>query len=117
MYPSSLSDEEFAILGPLLPPSSRRGRPATDPRRILDAIFYLVKTGCQWRHLPKDFPPWQTVYGFFRKWRWFMAHEELRRILRKKMGRHPEASAGIIDSQSVKTTLKGGIEDMMEEKK
>jgi putative transposase len=92
------------------------GRPPWDYRQIVNAIFYIVKTGCQWRFLPKDFPPWQTVYGYFRKWHdsrvWFQMHDRLRHKLREKLGKERHASAGIIDSQSVKTVLKGDIKVM-----
>ena len=69
-YPSDLSDAEWAILGPLLPPVRPGGRPRAHPlREIVDAIRYVLRTGCQWRALPHEYPPWQTVYHFFRAWR------------------------------------------------
>jgi putative transposase len=87
---------------------SKRGRPRTHPlRRILDAIFYLVRTGCAWRYLPNDFPPWQTVFYHFRRMRlkgtWHRLYSALHRAERERVGRNPDPSAAIVDSQSVKT--------------
>jgi putative transposase len=112
-YPSDLSDAEWSLLEPHLPGPKRRGRPRLhSPREVLDAVFYVLKTGCQWRMLPKDFPPWQTVFHYFRRWRldgvWERMNRALRRSLRKRLGREPEPSAGIVDAQSVKTTGVGG---------
>jgi putative transposase len=82
------------------------------PREILDAVFYVLKTGCQWRMLPRQFPPWKTVFHYFRRWRvngtWERVNREMQRRLRKELSRHPEPSAGIVDSQSAKTTGVGG---------
>lgn len=98
------------------------GRPPKHPRReILNALFYLLRTGASWRHLPHDFPPWQTVYDHFLRWKQNNIFEEihhiLRRNLRKLMDREAEPSAAIVDSQSVKTTEKGALKDMMVAKK
>lgn len=107
-YPSDLSDAEWESAQRYLPPMSKRGRPRTHPlRRILDAIFYLVRTGCAWRYLPCNYPPWQTVFYHFRRFRltgrWHLLYTALHRAERERVGRHPDPSAGIMDSQSVKT--------------
>jgi putative transposase len=108
-YPTDLSDEEWGLLKTYLPASKWRGRPRLhSPREILNAVFYLLKSGCQWRMLPREFPPWKTVFHYFRAWRldgtWEKLNSALRRRLREKLGRKPEPSAGIVDSQSAKTT-------------
>jgi putative transposase len=112
-YPTDLSDEEWGLLEAYLPSSKWRGRPRLhSPREILDAVFYLLKSGCQWRMLPREFPPWKTVFHYFRAWRldgtWARMNGALRRRLREKMGRDPEPSAGIVDAQSAKSTGVGG---------
>ena len=113
-YPSDLTDEEWAILEPLLerPRRDGRGRPRTvDRREVVNAILYVLRTGCQWRSLPEGFPTWQTVYWYFARWTdegtWEGVNDQLRRQLRVQRGRAAEPSAAIIDSQSVKTTEKG----------
>jgi len=113
-YPSDLSDAEWAILAPLLPPAAARGRPRKwSLRIILDGIFYILRGGCAWRMLPGDFPPWQTVYHYFRQWRldgtWEYMNTVLRERERIRQGRNAQPSACIIDSQSVKATSIGGI--------
>lgn len=107
-YPSDLSDAEWESAQRYLPPMSKRGRPRTHPLRcILDAIFYLVRTGCAWRYLPCNYPPWQTVFYHFRRFRLtgrgHLLYTALHRAERERVGRHPDPSAGIMDSQSVKT--------------
>lgn len=114
-YPSDLSDPEWALLKPLLASSERRGRPPKWPtRRIADAVFYLLRSGCAWRMLPREYPPWPTVYYHFRKWRLDgrlrRAHDRLREAVREAEGRDPDASGAIIDSQAVKTTGIGGTD-------
>lgn len=111
-YPSDLSDEEWAIISPLIPVVKPGGRPATYSRReIVNAILYVLRSGCSWRMLPHDFPPWDTVYGYFNRWCkggvWQQMHQVLYAQLRMEMGRHAQASAAVADSQSVKTTEKG----------
>lgn len=114
-YPTDSSDAEWAILEPLLPPPAWTGRPWTrDLRTVIDAILYMLRAGCAWRMLRNDLPPWPTDYYYFRKWRDDGTRErllhELRHRERMHQGREPEATGAIIDSQSVKTTEKGGHE-------
>jgi putative transposase len=116
-YPSDLSDEEWAILEPLIPPARLGGRPrTTEMREVINAIFYLDRTGSQWRALPHEFPSWSTVWSYFRRWcndgTWERIHTTLREQVRVKQGREPTSSAAIIDSQSVKTSQKGGFAPM-----
>jgi transposase len=105
-YPSDTSDEQWALIEPLLPQVKTGGRPEKHPRRaVVDAILYVVRTGCAWRQLPADFPPWQTVYWYFVRWEQARAEQILpvvREQLRLQEGRNAEPSAGLIDSQSVK---------------
>jgi putative transposase len=114
-YPTDLSDDEWLCIRPHLPEHTGQGRPRLHGlRALLDAVFYVLKSGCPWRLLPREFPPWKTVYDWFRKWRidgtWERLNAELRERLRRRLGRDPKSSAGIVDSQSVKTTGVGGQE-------
>lgn len=112
-YSTDLSDGEWECLETHVPAPNKRGRPRThSTREILNAVFYVLKSGCSWRLLPKDFPPWETVYWWFRKWRVDGTFERLnaalRERLRSRLGRSPRPSAGIADSQTTKTTGVGG---------
>jgi putative transposase len=114
-YPTDLSDTEWECLNAHLPAREKRsrGRPRLhSPRQILDAVFYVLRSGCPWRLLPGDFPPWRTVYHWFRRWRIEGTFERLnaalRESLRVRSGRNSKPSAGIVDSQSAKTTEVGG---------
>ena len=112
-YQSDLSNAEWSCLEPHLPAPKATGRPKMHAtREILNAIFYVVRGGCAWRLLPHDFPPWKTVYHYFRSWRldgtWERLHAALRKRVRVRLKRNSQPSAGIVDSQSIKTTGVGG---------
>lgn len=113
-YPSDMTEAQWAYLAPLLPAVRPGGRPRAHPlREIVDAMRYVLRTGCQWRALPHEYPPWQTVYHYFRAWRldgtWERLNDELREEVRARAGRNRQPSAAILDSQSVRTTEKGGL--------
>lgn len=112
-YSSDVTNRQWQLIRQLLPPRSRRGRRPIDRRRIINAILYVVRTGCQWRMLPKDFPNWSTVYGIFWRWRndgtWQRIHDRLREKVRKHHGKKATPTAAIIDSQSIRTA-EGGPE-------
>ena len=112
-YPTDLSDDEWRCISPHLPEPAGQGRPRLHGlRAILDAVFYVLKSGCPWRLLPRDFPPWKTAYDWFRRWRidgtWERLNTELPKRLRSRLGRDPNPSAGIVHSQSAKMTGVGG---------
>jgi len=121
-YSSDLSNNEYEIIKPLIPAAKHGGRRRSiDIREVLNGIFNLLKTGCQWKMLPKDFPAWGTVHYYFRRRRiagdWFKIHEALRAKVRINAGLSVDPATAIIDSQSVKTGEKGDINVMMEERR
>ncbi len=112
-YPTDLSDAEWRVVEPYVPTSQATGRPRIHSwRELLNAMFYIVRSGCAWRLLPHEYPPWKTVYHYLRQWRldgtWERMHTARRERVRRQAGRHPQPSAGIVASQSIKTTGVGG---------
>ncbi len=118
VYPTDLTDEQWRAISRLIPPAKPGGRPrSVNVREVLNALFYVARTGCAWRMLPKDYPPKDTVYYYFKTFRqdgtWERIHDLVRKRVRLKHGKFQQPSAGIIDSQSVKTTEKRGLATAM----
>ena len=114
IYPTDLTDRQWECIKKYIPPAKPGGRPRTlDMRQVINAILYIVVGGCQWRMLPRGYPKWKSVYHYFREWRddgtWKRIHDMLRAELRRKLGRDKHATAGCLDSQSVKTVQGRGI--------
>lgn len=112
-YPTDVTDGQWRLVEHLMPRPRHGGRPRTTAMRdVLDAVLYLVRTGCQWRNLPHEFPPWPTVHHDYRLMRldgtWRVVHDRLRERVRRRAGRRLDPAAAVIDSQSVRTTEKGG---------
>jgi putative transposase len=114
LYPSDLTDSQWNIIQEMIPQAKSGGRPRSlDMRQVINGILYVTVGGIQWRMLPKEYPKWQSVYTYFRNWRddgsWQRIHDTLRAKVRRRAGRHKHATAGCLDSQSVKTTSFAGV--------
>src|ERR1041384_1309203 len=112
LYPTDVTDEQWQILQPLLPSRKRLGRRPTNLRMVINALLYMVRAGCAWRLAPKDFGPWQTIYGYFRTWKksglWELLNHTLRSFVRRQAGKRTQPTAAILDSQTVRSADHGG---------
>lgn len=114
LYPSDLTDSQWQLIEPLIPAAKPGGRPrSVDMRRVMNAILYVVVAGVQWRMLPREYPPWPSVYHYFSRWHrsgdWQRIHDTLRAQERQRVGRHKHPTAGALDSQSVKTSASPAV--------
>lgn len=120
-YRSDISDKEWEILKKYIPEIAEGGNRKYEIREVVNGIYYVLRTGCAWEYIPHDLPHWKTCYEYFRKWSeqgiWKVIEDEIRKRLRKEIGKEEQPTAVILDSQAVKTTEKGGSVDMMEERK
>ena len=117
-YPSDLTDDEWIIVAPMIPPARHGGRKrSVDVREVLNGIFYVLWTGCQWKALPKDLPPKSTVHDYLELWNWDgtleRIHHALYMAVREQEGREASPTAAIIDSQTAKGALKGGLRSIL----
>lgn len=116
-YPTDLTDAQYALIRTFIEPAGFEPALKHSRREIVNAILYLNRTGCGWEYFPSDLPPWKSVYGYYRRWSrdgtWQAIHDALRNRVRQKAGKRSQPTAAIIDSQSVKTTEKGGFVAMM----
>jgi len=120
-YPTDLTDQEWELIKAFVASKYQEGKSGREPtvnkRDVVNAIFYVLQSGCSWRMLPHDFPQWESVYWYFKQWKESgiteKLHDFLREQVRKKVGKKPDPTVGIADSQSVKTTEKGGLKDTM----
>jgi len=112
LYPTDLTDEQWAVIEPLLPAIKRRGRPPANRRKVINGLLYLARAGCAWRLLPKEFGPWQTICGYFRKWCktdfWALVNHTLRSFVRREAGKDSRPTAAILDSQTVRSADHSG---------
>ena len=112
VYPTDLTDEQWAVIEPLLPAPKGRGRPPSNRRRIVNALLYMARAGCSWRLVPRDFGPWQTICGYFRRWCkdgvWALINHTLTIFVRRESGKRAQPTAAVLDSQTVRSADHAG---------